>query len=567
MSTSKRVFFYIVSLVGLGVFAGGIGNLLRLLFDITIRSDISTIGDAAFTRDQLSFGIAMLIIGGLLWFFFWRNIQTNVKNNVAEVASVVRKFYINIILLVSALIALLFAMDFFQWLLSGVPLISFSPDTTATMIVSAAVWYYHWNIELKEGQPSSSAKTLRRWYMYIMCAWTLCWFTFGLVHLVHAAVLYMPVWETTITYGSFWNSNVHSSISSILIGGVLWVFHWFHAAKNDFGSSLRNVYLYLFTIFGGALAGLIALTSFVYQILRFFISGTSAADPRYFQFLGWTIPTVIVAGAVWAYHQQKAQEEASSGDTQYFSARRVLFYLMAFIGLGTLVAGLLMLLGILLDVWINAASSGTVIIAAGWWHNQLALSLAMLIVAAPVWYYYWNQVMRMVARGGIEEWRARSRRIFLYVVLGVTIIALTAALVNIVYQLLNGFLQGDFGIDVLRQSKWSLQTLVVAAPVLIYHLSVLRQDQRRGAETIVQQKTVTVLADERSADLIIRLEKELGYSVRRLIISSTPEMQSSAELSEQDITSLVNDIRQASTRKVMVIAAAEKLLVVPYEEK
>ena len=191
----------------------------------------------------------------------------------------------------------------------------------------------------------------------------------------------------------------------------------------------------------------------------------------------------------------------------------------------------------------------------------------MLIVAAPVWYYYWNQVMRMVARGGIEEWRARSRRIFLYVVLGVTIIALTAALVNIVYQLLNGFLQGDFGIDVLRQSKWSLQTLVVAAPVLIYHLSVLRQDQRRGAETIVQQKTVTVLADERSADLIIRLEKELGYSVRRLIISSTPEMQSSAELSEQDITSLVNDIRQASTRKVMVIAAAEKLLVVPYEEK
>ncbi len=567
MSTSKRVFFYIVSLVGLGIFAGGIGNLLRLFFDVVVKSDLSKIGGAAFTRDQLSFGIAMLVIGGLLWFFFWRNIQKHVADNSAEIASVARKFYIDIILLASALTALISALIFLQWLLAGMPLISFSSGGTAAMIVAAGIWYYHWKIEAKEGQPSSSAKTLRRWYVYIMCAWGLSWFSFGLVQMVNTTVLYLPVWGSTVTSGSFWNGNVQASIASILIGGLAWVFHWFRAAKDDFGSVLRNVYLYLLTVFGGALAGLIALTAFTYQILRFFISGPAAADARYFQFLGWTVPTIVVAGAIWAYHQQKAQEEASRGDMQYFSARRVLLYLMAFIGLGTLVAGLMMLLGILLDVWINAANSGTVIIAAGWWHNQLALSLAMLIVAVPVWYYYWNQVIRVVESGGIEEWRSRSRRIFLYVILGVTIIALTAAMVNIIYQLLNGMLQGSFDVVVLRNIKWSLQTLVVTAPVLIYHLYVLRQDQQRGAETVVQQKNVTVLAGEQSANSIIRLEKELGYSVRRLVVSSTPGMHLLADLSEEDIAKLSNAIRQASTKKVMVVAIAEKLLVLPYEEK
>jgi hypothetical protein len=326
------------------------------------------------------------------------------------------------------------------------------------------------------------------------------------------------------------------------------------------------VYLYLLTIFGGAVAGLVALTIFLFNILRYFISGL-VADARYFQFLGWTVPTMLVAGAVWAYHQKKAQEESELGGIQRFSARRVLLYLMSFIGLGALIAGLIMLMGILLDFWINAVSTGPIVVKPGWWYDQLALSLALLIVAIPVWYFYWNQVIRLVAIGGVAEWRARSRRIFLYVILGASVIALTAAMVNIIYQLLNGALLGTFGVDVLRKSKWSLQTLVVAVPVLTYHLSVLRQDQRRGAEIITQQKAVTVLAGEQSTDLIMKLERELGYPVRLLNISPGTGVDTSLHPSDDEIKKLASDIRQSPAKKIMLVAAKGNLLLLPYEEK
>jgi hypothetical protein len=455
-------------------------------------------------------------------------------------------------------------MDFLKWMLSGVPSASFSPGTTAAMIVASVVWYYHRTIEAKEGQPSSTAKTLHRWYVYIMCTWGLCWFSFGIVHLVHTAVLYLPLWGSTITSGSFWNGNVHAGIASITVGGAAWVYYWFITAKNDFGSILRNVYLYLLTIFGGAVAGLVALTVFIYEMLRYFISGTAAGDERYFLFLGWTVPTIIVAGAVWLYHQQKAQEEASRGDMQYFSARRVLLYLMAFIGLGTLIAGMLMLCGILIDAWINAVTAGMTVISAGWWHNQISLSLALLIVAIPVWYYYWNKVIRLMESGGIEEWRSRSRRVYFYVILGAAIIALTAALVNIVYQIINGFLEGSIDVAVLRHIKWSLQTLVVAAPVLFYHFYVLKQDQRRGAESIVQQKNVIVLADKNFTDTVSHLEKMLGYRVRRMTFSEESGVISPEVYSDEDTARLADAIRKTSSKKVMVIADANKMQVLPY---
>jgi hypothetical protein len=178
---------------------------------------------------------------------------------------------------------------------------------------------------------------------------------------------------------------------------------------------------------------------------------------------------------------------------------------MSFIGLGTLIAGLIMLLGILLEVLTHTVSGAPVVITSGWWRDQLSLCLALLVVATPIWLYYWNRVLQMAAAGGVTERRARSRRIFLYVVLGAAVITLAADLVNIVYQLLRGVL-GTFGADVLRHSQWSLQTLVVAIPVLMYHWQILRQDQRLGAEVAAVRKTVTMLVSEKAVGLVSRIE-------------------------------------------------------------
>ena len=127
---------------------------------------------------------------------------------------------------------------------------------------------------------------------------------------------------------------------------------------------------------------------------------------------------MLVAAAIWTYHQKRVQEEATQLREGRLSARRVYRYLMAFIGLGTLIAGLIFLLGILLNLWINATSSGAVV-TSGWWRTPLSLCLALLFVGTPLWLFYWRGILQMVSEGDMAERGATSRRIFLYAVLGI----------------------------------------------------------------------------------------------------------------------------------------------------
>jgi uncharacterized membrane protein len=562
MSTAKRVYFYLVYFIALGMFAGGVGVLLGVCFDIITKYPaLAQIGAQTFSRQALSLGLAMLVIGGVLWFLFWRAIRRNVSGDPAEIGSAIRKLFMNLILAASALVGLFAAVGFLKWLMAGALLNQFPSGGLARLIVTGVIWYYHWRVTEKEGQPSPEAKTLRRWYVYLLSGWGLVALSVNLVGLVNTAVSYLPVWGETIVSGKFWSSNVQGSISWILLGGAVWAFHWFRMAKGDFDSTLRQVYLYLLAILGGSIAGLVALTTSLFKVFRFALGTLSTPTNTYFQFLGWTVPLMLVAAAVWVYHQHVTQEEAVQVQER-LSARRVHSYLMSFIGLGTLIAGLIILFGILLDVPLRA---GSIVVTPGWWRNQLSVCLALLVVATPIWLYYWNRVLQMAAEG-VAERRARSRRIFLYIVVGAAIVTLAADLVNIVYQLLNGVLQGTFGADVLRHSKWSLQTLVVAVPVLMYHWQIVRQDQRLGAEAAAVRKTVTVLVSDRAAGLVSQIEEKLGYKVRTLrYLGQMPE--DFPALSDEEVSRLAGDIQAAPSTKVMLVADGGRILVLPYQEK
>ena len=273
---------------------------------------------------------------------------------------------------------------------------------------------------------------------------------------------------------------------------------------------------------------------------------------------------MLVTAAIWVYHQRVTQEETVKAKDR-LSARRIHSYLMSFIGLGSLIAGLIILIGILLEVPIHAVSIEPMVVTSGWWRDQLSICLALVVVATPIWLYYWNRVLQMSVTG-VAERRARSRRIFLYVVVGAAILTLAADLVNILYQLLNGLLQGTFGIEVLRLSKWSLQTVVVAIPVLMYHWQIMRQDQRLGAEAAAVRKAVTVLVSDSKVGLVSQIEEKLGYRVRWLhYVGQMPE--DFPVLSDEEVSRLAGDIQAAPSTKVMLVAAGGSILVLPYQEK
>jgi hypothetical protein len=560
MSGIRRVFTYIINLVTLGVFAAGIRTLLFLLFD-TLFSGAASVGRPDFIQQQLSLGLAMVIIGGPLWFLFWRSAQ-RYANTQVEIGSISRKVFLNLILVVSALIALFAAQDTFKWLLSGAPQTPNAAGSLANFIVTAVIWYYYWRISETEGHPSRVAKTLRRWYVYIVSGWGLVWLSTGLIELIYSGALSLGIWGGSLAGTPFLAGAAQSNIPGIILGGLWWGFHWFYLARNDADSTLRQVYIHLFAITGSAIAGLVALVIGLNQV---FVWAFGFADnPTYFQFLGWVIPTIIVSAGIWSYHQILAQEESGQIQERRLSARRVHLYIMSFLGLGTLVSGLVILIGILLNLLADGISP-PVTIEAGWWQKQLSLALGLLIVATPIWWYYWNQIVRIAALGGIVEWRARSRRIYLYAIVAAAILGLAADFVNIIYQIMSGALTGNFGVNVLRNSIWSIQSLVVAAPLLVYHWRIVREDQRRGAEIPAARKIVTILAGSEAQDLISRLEAKVGSKVQ--VLQQLGGITENLPNSDEEINSLVNQIEASPTAKVMLVIHDGKLLVLPYLDK
>ncbi len=564
MSIIRRVYYYAISLITLGIFATGVGQLLNLVFDLLFRG--TSLGGGGFTAQQFSFGLAMLIIGGPLWFFFWRTVQRNVGTNEAEIGSAIRKFYLNLVLVVSAFLSLYSASAFLMWLLAALPRNRFPSAQLAMLLIGFAIWLYHWRLAEAEGTPSPVSRTLRRWYVYIFSAWSLVQLSVAVVGLVTTAILFLPIWGKATVYGTFLNAGVTNSIAWIVLAGLSWFFHWFRMAAGDFDSTLRQVYLYLLAILGGSIAFLVAFTSSLYKVIIWLLGGVTQTAGTHFQMLSWAIPTMLVAAALWSYHRRVTQEEAGEVHERQLSAQRVQSYLMTGLGLGTLIAGLIVLIGVIIES-IIVAIRPPIALAPGWWRQQLALSLALLIVATPIWLYYWRSAIRRVAEGGVIESRARSRRILLYIVIGAAIVALTADLVNIVFRLLNAILQGGFG-GFLSQTKWSWQTLVVAVPVLIYHWQVLREDQRRGAEAAVVaeaavRKDVMLLIDERALDVVPRLEERLGFRVH--VLRAMGGAGEGLALPDEEITRLVQEVQSASSNRVFVVISGDRRLVIPYQ--
>ncbi len=562
MSTVRRVFFYILTVITLGILTAGLINLLSLSFDtILARFTLAEIGDV---KQQLSLGIAMVVIGGPLWFFFWGTIQRHAAKDADESGSSLRAFFLNFVLFVSAFAIVFTFSQLLAWLMAGCRPEQYSPGGTAALIVFAAVWVYHWRVSAGEERATRVAGTVRRWYTYILSAAGLLWLASGIVQLIYTAFISLPVWEGVVVRDSFWNSGTQNALAWILTGGLVWAFYWFYMAGSDSKSSLRQVYYYLFTILGGAIAGLIALTVTVYRVL-FWSLGGDRDVVDYFQFLGWSVPIILVAACVWFYHLRKAEEEAATEQEHQLSALRVHHYLMSFLGLGTLIAGLIILLGIPLDWAINSLNSEIIVTEAGWWNNHLSLSMSMLIVSVPLWLYYWWQINAMADRAGAVERRARSRRIYLYIIIGASVVMLAADLVNIVYQLLNGVLSGSLGLEALRNMKWSLQTVFIAVPVLVYHLGIARQDQLLGAETGAVARKVTVLLSDTKSPTVSLLEHKLGYKVRRMRYAGQPAYDV-PDLSEAWAEQLAAEIRAAPAGHVMLVLFEGHVMVLPYEE-
>ncbi len=555
MNTTKRLYFYGVSFVTLVVAVNGVALLIQFLIELFTKSTISG------WDNQASLGLSMVIVGAPLWVVHWLYTQRQAAKQPDEAASTLRKLYLYGVLFTASLVVFIAVHSLLFQVMGGDDI---SAYFVGQAIVWGVVWAYHWSVARHE-PAAMSGLTLKRWYVYGTSVYTLIALFGGVIGI--ATVLFQWSYDNllqtsvVISDGGVWNNTMQDGIASMVIGGAWWSYHWFYLARGDVESTLRQVYLNLFAFLGGAITALAAIGTVLYTAIRWLLGETySPAASDHFRVITTAIPFLFAGMALLLYHWQVLQNESRMLAGRLAGARRSFGYIMSAIGLGSAAVGIPLIVGAVIGQVLP--ESGDSIAGSEPVRDQLAFALTALIIGAPLWYWYWPRMQRTVREGGAEERGALARRVYIYGVLGVLALAGIGSLIGFLTGLFNDLLRGDLTIDFLRNGRWMLGIIAGAGALLPYHWQVLREDQRKGGESVSGLKSVTLLAGgEPASELAKRLKEALGVRVRLML---AVDESGAPEPSDEQMEALLQEIGSIDAERLLLVASEGQVKVYGY---
>lgn len=570
IGTVRRLYIYGLSLAGLVTAAIG----ATLLVGVVLSAEF---GPETISRDTSTnaLGLAMTIVGTPVWLLFWGMAQRSVRQNAVETRAVSRKVYLCLVLGVSAIVASVAAIEFLRWL--------FNPDhftgtPVALMLVWGGVWAFHWWTESGEGQPTELTASVRRLYVYGLALFGMVVLALGASGILRVTMnaAYEALFGASgvlTGYPGLWSQAMRGSLAMVLIGGLVWWWHWHRVAAGDVDSTLRHVYLHLFAILGGTAMVVSSLSVLLYHILQWLIGSPEITNARlHFDILPTLVSFVIVGGGLWGYHWAIVRQEATVAGRGLVAARRVYSYLVSAVGLVTLSVGLVFLFAV--AIGLLSPAEGQKIAGTDWWRNPLALAITLLAVGTPLWGLYWRDVQRVAVQGGSEERIALSRRVFIYLIFGISVLLVLINLSIVLFNLFDAAFGGrdasggGTASNVLWDTRWSIGILLAAGAVSVYYWMVLKEDREAtaGLERAIPEapvrKSVTVLVAEADLPLVRRLEARLGYDVQ--VWRRTEGGSSAPTLSDDQVAEIAQQVLDADSHQIFLRVHARGIHVVPY---
>jgi hypothetical protein len=570
IGTLKRLYYYGLSFVALGVTAAGVVLLIDFVLD-------SIFGPPALTRGQaqLALALALTLVGAPIWFLHWRLALKSVQQSAVEAQALSRQVYMYLVLGITAALFASGTVSLLRWLLgSG----SFDGLYVAFPLVWGAVWTYHWSLQDLAGPRTEEGASLRRLYVYFASLYSLVMLVTGAgvvlwrflreaYEALFTTQLLLPV--TVGFWDSVWTDTTRTGLAIALVGLGIWWWHWQRVARGDADSALRQVYLHLLAVLGGAVTVVVSLSMLLFAVLQWFIgepgSATAAAHFRGFPGI---IAALLPGAAVWGYHWAVVRQESGLAGSRWQAARRVYRYLAAALGLATLSVGLVLLLVVALGLVVPVP--GTQLLDAQWWRNPLVLGITLLVVGGPIWAYHWFGAQREATAGTPQERGVLSRRVFIYGVFGIATLLVLGNLSALLFMFFRDLLEAQLSLQLLDDAKWSIGTLIMAAAISVYHWLVLQEDRRAMPETPPApagvspvRKEMIALASEPAQDLVRRLESQLGTSIRvwrRLDGTEAPG------LTDAQLGAVRQQVVEAAGDRVLLIIDGNGVRAIPYRE-
>ena len=564
IGTVRRLYFYAVSFVALMMAAFGVSLVLEQILEALLGPDVISRSAAVLAK-----GLAFTIVGVPLWVLHWRLVQRYVKDIPVERRSVIRKLYVYGVLVVAVAGFLHALVGLVQWLFRSQPFDEFG---WSAVIVWAGVWAFHWRLESSEGQPTAEILSIRRLYLYLVSLGTLVMTSVGFGMVVtniliegYESLVSVPV--LVPAEGGLWQESVRNALAVGLVGGAGWGVHWLYFAREDYGSTLRQVYLYIFTILAGVVTVLVSTGIVLHGVIAWLLGVPSDATAGgHFRFLPGPLTSLFIGVAMWAYHWTVVRSEAATSLLESEAARRAYAYILAALGLGALVVAI----GIVVNTGLTVLTerSAELLVGDDLWREPLALVITLGLLGGPLWGYYWRTIQGGVSSGGAEERNAPARRIYIFAVLGVGMLALLGSVSTLLFFGLRDLLGEGLSMETLRDARPAIAIIVPAAIFLPYHWMTYQQERRVEPEVPVPEmrrirKGVSVLVAEAGDPLVRKLEAALGYKVDVLTWADPDAVQ--AEPGDADLQSLVQRITTSEGRSVLLIPEAAGVRVISHD--
>ena len=512
-SVVKRLYFYGVLFVALAMGVTGTIQLTQFLLEEVFAADIIEAGP-----ERAALGIALVLVGTPLWFFHWRLINKQVRDDIFERASGIRKTYIYFVLAISVAIVTSSLLGVMETIL-GVEDVDWYQ--VATIIPILGVWVFHWRLKSIEGTGSKAGEALHNVYIYGASAFGLVLVSIGLGGMLHTLLkaLYDSINGDFLIIAeerSHWTTSTRHYAAAFISGLVLWSTHWLVFARNDANNRFRTAYLYIASIPAGGIISTVATGSLLYGVFSLTLGIGRAENGQILSQVPGSLSSLIVGLFLIFYHQEIATRESADRQSENLPNNKLAFlYSFSFIGIAVSAPGIATLFYTAFGA-ITETSTAILESSPESWRDPAASGLAMLILGGTIWGYI--QIKYLSKAKIIESTTLPIKRIYFTGIIGIGLLIAVSALSIFIFVVLRDVLGGDLGYETVRSIRIPVSILVAFAVIVPYHWLIQRTERQQvetfsTTKTIRPRKKVTILAPPNSSFFIAQLEDDLGYPV------------------------------------------------------
>lgn len=534
MRIIKRIYFYLMALISLEVVVWGIINLARTILNT------SAIGELAV---DLAGALSSILVGLPIFLFHWLKAQNEALKDDEERGSAVRAafFYTTLFALLAPVAQNVLAMVsracFLLFNAPGTPYIGEGQgwgDNLAAIIVNLLVAVYLYTRVQSDWKAMPGHPPLidmRRFYRY---TWVLYGLALGVIGIQQTLMFVLRLSAETVYATEDLLSN---GLAFMLVGIPLWVVMWQMvqrtiAQPGERSSNLRLSILYSLVL----IAAMVTISTGVSVLSTGFDALFKPLSlAAFFERAATALSVALTAGLIWAYylHWLNLDLREISEAPRQAALRRVYGYLLAALGFGFMMSGIIQLTGVLIDQLFGT------LISAYTYYSPLSAGLATLLVGLPLWLVFWLGLQKEALQSGDAGDHARRsvlRKIYLYLaIFGNLIGAMTAA--GMLFFLLLRSLLGDPPEEALRQGIENGRIFLVFAIWLAYHIATLVRDGRTASQSLIEKHStfpVIILDDGSGAAEALRLElhhqaPHIPVAVQDLSLGIPPEALSGAK--------------------------------------